>query len=82
MTDLPEESAYSSVVSLRSLRMCIFIAELNGLKIHSTDVSSAYLEAKTNEKIVITAGPEFNELEGHTLIIYKALYGLRSSGAR
>ena len=30
----------------------------------------------------ITAGPEFGELEGHTRIISKALYGLRSSGAR
>ena len=29
-----------------------------------------------------TAGPEFKELEGHTLVIVKALYGLRSSGAR
>jgi Reverse transcriptase (RNA-dependent DNA polymerase) len=33
------------------------------------------------EKLMITAGPEFNKLEGHTLIIYKAVYGLRSSGA-
>ena len=29
----------------------------------------------------LTAGPEFGELEGHTMIIYKALYGLRRSGA-
>ena len=30
----------------------------------------------------IIAGPEFGEREGHILIIHKALYGLRSSGAR
>jgi Reverse transcriptase (RNA-dependent DNA polymerase) len=30
--------------------------------------------------VYIVAGPEFGELEGHTLIIFKALYGLRSSG--
>ena len=28
------------------------------------------------------AGPEFEELEGHVLKITKALYGLKSSGAR
>ena len=28
------------------------------------------------------AGPEFEELEGHILVIYKALYGLKSSGLR
>lgn len=82
LTEVPMESPYSGVVSLRSLRMCVFAAELNNLKIYATDISSAYLEAVTNERLTITAGPEFNELEGHTLIIYKALYGLRSSGAR
>ena len=46
------------------------------------DVGSAYLEALTQEKVYIIAGPEFGPLEGHTLIIYKALYGLRSSGLR
>ena len=38
------------------------------------------MEAKTLEKVCIRAGTEFGELEGHLLIIYKALYGLRSSG--
>jgi Reverse transcriptase (RNA-dependent DNA polymerase) len=33
-----------------------------------------------NKKVYIVAGPEFRTLEGHTLIIFKALYGLRSSG--
>ena len=28
------------------------------------------------------AGAEFGDLEGHTLVIFKALYGLRSSGLR
>ena len=32
------------------------------------------------EKVFIIVGPEFGELEGHTLIIFKALYGLRTSG--
>ena len=62
--------------------MVIFLAELNGLETWATDIGNAYLEAETSEKVFIIAGPEFNELEGHTLVIFKALYGLRSSGLR
>jgi len=47
------------------------------------DVGSAYLEAYTKEKVYFIAGPEFGpELEGHTFVIVKALYGLHSSGTR
>jgi hypothetical protein len=38
------------------------------------------LEAKTNEKVYIIAGPEFGEREGHVLLVNKALYGLKTSG--
>jgi hypothetical protein len=64
------------------LRTVIFLAELNGLKTWATDIGNAYLEAETSEKVFIIAGPKFDELEGHTLVIFKALYGLRSSGLR
>ena len=80
LTDVPLNSVYSGVVSLRGLRMCIFLAELNGMEAYATDIGNAYLEAKTGEKVCIKAGPEFGPLQGHLLIIYKALYGLRSSG--
>ena len=46
------------------------------------DIGNAYLEAKTREKVYIIGGTGFGELEGHTLIIYKELYGLKSPGAR
>jgi len=46
----------------------------------ATDIGNAYLEAETREKVYIIAGPEFEELEGHVLVICKALYGLRTSG--
>jgi hypothetical protein len=82
LTEVPKDSSYSGVVSLRSLRMCILIAELNDLKVQAADISSAYLEAYTKEKVCFRAGPEFKELEGHTIVIVKALYGLRTSGAR
>ena len=62
--------------------MCIFAGELNGLSQCAADVGNAYLEAYTKEKLYIEAGPEFGPLQGHTLIVTKALYGLRTSGAR
>ena len=82
LTEIPVESVYSSVVSLRGIRIVTFLAELNGLELWSTDISCAYLQAKTKEKIYIVAGPEFGALQGHTLIVNKSLYGLRSSGLR
>ena len=51
LTDVPLESVYSGVVSLRSLRLVIFLAELNGLTLFQADVGNAYLEAKTKEKV-------------------------------
>ena len=82
LTGPPLESVYSGVVSLRSVRLIAFVAELNGLQLWGADISNAYLEAYTSEKVCIEAGPEFGELEGHTLVIKRALYGLKSSGLR
>jgi hypothetical protein len=82
LTTVPIDSVYSGVVSLRGIRTLVFLAELNGLQTWSTDIGNAYLEAETKEKVYFIAGPEFGDLAGHTLIIVKALYGLRSSGAR
>ena len=82
LTDTPIESVYSSVVSLRGARILMYLAEHLGLETWQTDISSAYLESFTKEKVWIVAGPEFGDLEGHALIIVKALYGLKSSGLR
>jgi hypothetical protein len=63
--------------------MVMFLAELNNLELWATDVGNAYLEAFTNEKLYVEAGPELgNHRLGHILVIKKALYGLRTSGAR
>jgi Reverse transcriptase (RNA-dependent DNA polymerase) len=71
-----------SVGSLRSMRIAIASADWNDLDIMVGDVSSAYLEAFTQEKVCFLAGPEFGPLEEHLLVIVRALYGLRTSGAR
>ena len=82
LTKAPENmSTYSGVVSIKSFRTVMFLGELNGYPVHATDISNAYLESYTREKIYIIAGPEFGpDREGHALIITKALYGLKVSG--
>ena len=82
LTPEPVENIYSGVVSLRHLRLVIFLGELNNLELWGADIGNAYLEAYTQEKLFIIAGPEFEELEGFILIFNKALYGLKSSGKR
>ena len=82
LTPDPIESIYSGVVSIRSLRLVIFLAKLNNLEVWGADIGNAYLEAKAKEKLYVVAGPEFEELEGQIQVIYKALCGLKSSGLR
>jgi hypothetical protein len=46
------------------------------------DIKNAYLTAPNKEKVYVVAGPEFGpELQGKTLIVVRALYGLKSAGA-
>ena len=82
LTPIPYESVYSSVADLRSLRIVTFLGELNGLQLISGDIGYAYLNSYTKEKVGFIAGDEFGPLAGHTMTVNKAIYGLRSSGAR
>jgi hypothetical protein len=81
LTGIPVDSVYFGVVTLQGLRLLIFLAELNDLQTWATDIGNGYLEALKSKKVCIIAGPEFGNLQGHVMIIYKALYGLCSSGA-
>ena len=60
--------------------MSIFLAKLNNVEVWGMDIVNVYLEAASKEKIYTVAGPEFKELQGHILVIHKALYGFKSSG--
>ena len=82
LTEVPIESVYSGVISLRGIRLMMFLAELNQMEAWGTDISSAYLDALTKEKLFIKAGPEFRDQEGHILLVKKALYRLPTSGVR
>ena len=43
----------------------IFLGKLNHLDLWGADIGNAYLEAFTDEKLYIVAGPEFQKLEGY-----------------
>ena len=68
--------------SLRNLKLVIFLGKLNNLELWGADIGNAYLEAPTEEKLYIVAGPEFEDWEGYILTFSKALYWLKSSGKR
>ena len=51
-TPEPVESIYSQVVSLRNLKLVIFLGKLNNLELWGADIGNAYLEAPTEEKLL------------------------------
>jgi hypothetical protein len=69
------------VVSRDSVRIAFLIATLNDLDILEADVSNAYIQSNTKEKVYAQAGSEFGDHQGRLVIIVRFLYGLKSSGA-
>ena len=81
-TEALKEDIFSGVVKLEVIKVCFLIGDLHELTVCAGDIGSAFLQGLTREKIYIIAGPEFGPLAGQTLIVYKALYGLKTSAAR
>lgn len=81
-TDAPTQLKYSSVVTRDSVHIAFLIAALNEIDVLATDVGNAYLQAPVREKVHTTAGPEFGQNNvGRTVLVVRAMYGLKSSGA-
>ena len=80
-TTTPSSVTYSSVVSRESVRIAFLIAALNDLDVFAADIGNAYLNAPCREKIWTVAGAEFGTDQGAVMIVKRALYGLKSSGA-
>jgi len=77
----PSSITYSSVVLRDSVRIALTIASLNSLEVSACDIGNAYLNAQCREKLWTVAGPEFGSDKGPIMIIARALYCLKSSGA-
>jgi hypothetical protein len=83
LVDSLDNNVYSSTVKDISVRVLHVIAHRMKLKLLCGDVGNAYVNAYTNELVYSKCGKEFGpELEGKTVIIRKALYGLRTSSER
>lgn len=60
----------------------LLLAALNDLKVLSADVqNAAFITAPIKGKYYIKAVPEFGALQGQTLVIVRALYGLKEDSA-
>ena len=81
MTKVPAAMTFASVVSRDSVRIMFLIAALNDLDIKMCDVGNAYLNADTREKVFFVAGSEWRHRQGQNVLIVRACYGLKSSGA-
>ena len=82
LTKVSPSMSYSSVVSRDSVRIMFLVAALNDLDIQMCDIGSAYLNAETRERVWFKAGAEWGDVRaGSQVIIIRALYGLKSSGA-
>ena len=71
--------SYSSVVQLRTLRILQTIAANENMRVITSDVGNAFIQAFTKEKIFSRCGKEFGKHEGCVIRIQKALYGLATS---
>jgi hypothetical protein len=81
-TETPVAMTYSSVVCPHdSIHIAFLLAGLNDLKICAADVGNAYLNAMCKEMIWTVADLEFGSEMGYVMLIVRALYGLKSSGA-
>ena len=77
-----KDMTFSSVVSRDSVRIFFLLAALNDLEVLAADIQNAYLTAPTKEKLWYRTGLEFGSDAGRPAKIVRALYGLKSSGAR
>ncbi|POW17500.1 hypothetical protein PSHT_06371 [Puccinia striiformis] len=72
---------YAPTASLNTLRLLFSIAAQMGMKMHSFDVSSAYLYSPIEEEVYVKPPTELRpELRGKVLRLKKALYGTKQAG--
>ena len=79
---IPSVFSQHTVKSI-SVKLLQVITHKANLEILCGDISNAYVNAYTNEKVYAIAGDEFEKaMKGGIVIIVRALYGLRTSSKR
>ena len=81
MNKAPATITYASTVLRETVRISLMIALLNDLKVKLDDILNDYVQASVTEKVWTTFGPEFGKDARETVVIIRALYGLKSAGA-
>jgi len=61
---------------METIWLGLTIAAMNGLDVCAADIGNAFLYGRTQERIYMIAGQEFDKVAGEPLIIDKGLYGL------
>ena len=79
-TEALNSITYYSVVSCDSICISFILASLHVDDITTIDLDNAYLNAPCVEKIWFVGGDECGEDKYRVIIIFHALYGLRSAG--
>jgi len=79
MIDSSGHNTYSSTISDLSVRLLLTVLIQNGLDMMVGDIGNAFPTAPCAEKIWSKAGPEFGSKEGSTVILKRALYGLKTA---
>ncbi len=81
LTQAPATITYASVVSGETVRLALTFASLNDLEVKVGNVLNVYITAPVMEKVWTVLGPEFGHDSGKSVVIVRALYGLKSAGA-
>jgi hypothetical protein len=81
LTKAPAIITYASVVSRENVHLAPTFASLNDLKVKVGNVLNAYITAPVKEKVWTILGLEFGLDSGKSVIIVRALYGLKSACA-
>jgi hypothetical protein len=74
LTDTPIDSVYSSVATLRGVRMVMFLAELNSLNFWSTNIGNGYLESNN-----MGQSQQEQYMEGPPVLLYVTKWNEKDS---
>ena len=81
MAETPATTNYANVVYREAVCLALVISEFNDPEVKCGDVLNAYITVPIGEKVWTNLGPEFGDDAGKWMLIFRALYGLKSAGA-